>query len=80
MSAAIVDLNKLTEDERIHIIGTAATSGKRVGVLLESAALDRGKIERYVAKIKAAFPQVGVVERGPSGVANVEAVVFGLVQ
>lgn len=74
----VIDLHKIGEDERVRLIGNAAMMGKRVAVLLETAALEPGKIERYIQKVEQGYPRVTVVERARSPVCNVDTVVFGL--
>lgn len=51
----INDLEKLTEDERIELIGRNATQGHIIGVLLEAKLPD--KIIRYIEKLKSRFSE-----------------------
>lgn len=57
---AYADLGHLKEDDRIKAIGEAAMRGKTVGFVTDA---DPGKADRYIAKIKAAFPHVVVIAR-----------------
>ena len=53
---AYADLHPLAEDARIQAIGTAASAGLTVGVLLERD--EPEKIARYIRKLAEAFPRV----------------------
>ena len=56
------DLYKLKEDDRIDLIGHCAMHKlMTVGFVLE----DDAKAERYIAKLKAKFPQIVIHEKGP---------------
>lgn len=58
-----VDLHKQSEKERIMMVGKAA-KGRMVNFVVETNA----KADRYIAQLKADFPDVRVVERfvGPA--------------
>ena len=69
-----MDIANLTEDQRCHLIGHQAADGKVVGFVVE----DSDKADRYLAKIKAEFPQVIELERVPGPVPNTILVRVGL--
>lgn len=72
---AMVDLFKVSEDERITIIADMVLTGERIAILLEDEKLAPGKIQRYIGKIRALVPGVKVdIVAGP--VANVSTVTF----
>jgi len=54
------DMAAFSEDTRIMAIGRAARSGKSVGCIVETDDVDgcNGKADRYIAKIKARFPEL----------------------
>ena len=56
------DLADLPEDQRIVIIGNAATSGNIVGIALED---DEQKIARYIEKLTERFPKVRHISTDP---------------
>ena len=56
------DLHKLPEDDRIDVIGHAATvCGKIVGVLVD----DDTKADRYIQKLAAKFPAARLLSKAP---------------
>ena len=72
-----VDLHNLSEDARIEMIGHRAVDHKeRVAFVVE----DDEKADRYVAKLKAKFPSVSVVERFAGPVPGVITVKVAEVQ
>lgn len=57
---ALVDLHKLTEDQRIDHIGHVVTAhGKTVAICVDATP---GKAERYVRKLKRKFPGVTLID------------------
>jgi hypothetical protein len=59
MKPPFADLGDLDEDKRIDIIGNAVCkSGGVVGFVTDA---EPGKPERYIAKLKAKFPEIVVV-------------------
>jgi hydrogenase maturation factor HypF (carbamoyltransferase family) len=56
----ITDLYRLTEDERIKLIGEAAAAGGTVGVFIDA---DRKKIGRYVTKVTRRYPTVQLIDQ-----------------
>lgn len=69
------DLYELTEDERIAVIGRAATGGQSVGVCLEKD--EPAKIERYIEKVTKRYPEVAVLSRIDGPVPSVVTIKFG---
>ena len=62
MTPPYLDLHAIEEDKRIDLIGHRVVVHKdRVGFFVD----DDAKADRYVAKLKAKFPSISVVERGP---------------
>lgn len=55
------DVHGLPEDERIRQIGEAAMIGKVVSFVTDS---DDGKMERYLFKLLAQFPDLKLLDRG----------------
>lgn len=64
-----VDMQKLTEDERIHVVGHTLTCKKcakrlqekgRVALLVDN---EPEKVERYIKKLTDKFPSVYVANR-----------------
>ena len=68
------DLFKLSEDERIKVIGSIVMSlpvGKVVGFVTE----DEGdKAERYATKLIAAYPLIEVIDSSPGPIPNTKLV------
>lgn len=73
----LIDLYRLSEDERIDMIGKIAMSGKIIGVMVDGDKVDPGKADRYVSKVRAKFPNVREVERFAGPVKNVTTIKFG---
>lgn len=73
-----VDLYVLSENDRIRAIGSLASTGQRIGVLLEDEQLCPGKITRYIKKITERYPTVSVLARGKGPVPDVELLEFGV--
>jgi hypothetical protein len=65
------DIHRLKEDDRIAMIGTAAMRGGVIAFLTDS---DPGKVERYIAKLLAKFPELTVIDQTDGPVANVVTV------
>jgi hypothetical protein len=61
MANFIGDLHRLTEDQRIMLIGTRAMTGQVVGFIVE----DNEKADRYMRKLIDRFPLLHEKERGP---------------
>jgi hypothetical protein len=55
------DLGDLDEDSRIEIIGRAVMEQRKTVAVVTDA--DLGKADRYIAKLKAKFPEIVVVAR-----------------
>lgn len=69
------DLADLPEDARIDIIGrTVVELGKTVAVCLDD---QPAKVERYIAKLRARFPAVVVLEQITGPVAGVITLKLG---
>ncbi len=62
-----VDLRKLTEDEQIRVLGSTASTGKRIGFTL--TANNTAKKARFLSELARLFPECKVEEIGllPSG-------------
>lgn len=72
---AFLDTHKLSEDQRIDVIGHAVTEhGKTVAVCVDDVV---GKPERYIKKLKERFPGVVVLERVKGPVAGVVTIRVG---
>lgn len=65
------DLADLPEDDRIAIIGQTAMKG---GVIAFCVDADRGKADRYMAKLLNLFPDLEEMERFSGPVPNVVTV------
>lgn len=63
---AYADVADHPEDDRIRMIGKAASAGALVGFIVE----DDPKADRYIAKLAKMFPLVSVVDRMPGPVKN----------
>lgn len=61
MKKPFYDLHRLSESDRIEMIGTTASSGKSAGFVLEN---DDEKIARYLAAFAARFPDLKVTRLG----------------
>jgi hypothetical protein len=68
------DLHKISEDDRIALIGSAAMS-KVVGVMVDAEPAD--KAPRYVKKVLERFPGVQHIDTGPGPTAGIVLVRFG---
>lgn len=56
------DLKNLSEDERITLIGRAATVHKKIiGVIVD----DQKKADRYIKKLTAQFPDIEIISQFP---------------
>ena len=72
---AMIDLFKMSEDERITLIADMILTGNRVPLILEDEKLAPGKIQRYIDKVRLLVPSVKAeVVAGP--VENVSTVTF----
>jgi hypothetical protein len=69
------DLHEMPEDQRIDLIGLAASKGKVIGVLLERH--EPAKVERYIRKVTERYPNVIVIERVNGPTAKVVTIKFG---
>lgn len=72
----MLDLYRLTENERIKLIAAMLKEGP-VPILLESDALAPGKIDRYIRKVRMHCPNAEAT-RSAGPVDNVETVTFRL--
>lgn len=59
---SMLDLHRLSEDDRIRLVAAAIKEGKTIGVLVDDVP---GKPDRYLRKIRALVPDVQVIYRGP---------------
>lgn len=72
---AVVDLHRLSEDERIDAIGHVVTEhGKTVGVCVDD---QPEKVARYIRKLKARFPGVAVLSQNKGPVPGVVTIRVG---
>lgn len=72
---AFVDMHRLSEDQRIEMIGHTVTEhGKTVGVCVDD---EPGKPERYVRKMQRRFPTVVLLDRIKGPVKGVVTLKFG---
>lgn len=78
MADHIKDLYRLSEDERVRVIGETASEGKSVGVMFERD--QPAKVERYIQKVIVRYPTVCVLERIDGPAAHLVTVKFGRVQ
>jgi hypothetical protein len=64
--AAYIDLHSIDEDKRIDTIGHAVMVHRSIADVITDA--EPGKAERYIAKLKAKFPGIQILERfdGPT--------------
>jgi len=58
----VADLQALSEDQRIDLIGTRVQEGNVVGFMLEKS--DPLKIERYIRKLTTRYPGTRVISKG----------------
>lgn len=75
-----LDLHKISEDERIQIIGkTAMASDKPLQFLVDadSTPEGKGKAARYISKLAQHFPDLKVIEIAAGPVPNVTSVKVG---
>jgi hypothetical protein len=69
------DLHKLSEDERIEVIGhTVTVHGKTVAVCVDDV---QAKVDRYVQKLQARFPGVVILDITKGPVAGVRTIRVG---
>jgi len=63
----ILDMHRVSEDERIDIIGNRCllAMGQEVKFAVDDDSNEPGKADRYVAKLKARFPSLVEVRRKP---------------
>jgi hypothetical protein len=59
---AALDLHKLTEEDRIRMIGRSVINPTRMNAFVVE---DDAKADRYIAKLKAMFPEIRVIDRQP---------------
>jgi hypothetical protein len=72
---AFLDLHRLSEDQRIDMIGHTVTEhGKTVAVCVDDIT---GKPERYIAKVQKLFPGVAVLGQFKGPTPGVVTIKFG---
>ncbi len=69
------DLHNLDEDGRIEVIGKMAMEKRQIVAFFTDA--DPGKADRYIAKLKAKFPGIRIVDFFAGPVANVVTIKVG---
>jgi hypothetical protein len=75
-ATALIDMHKMSEDERIQYMGTLVMENQMTfPVLLDD---DGGKkCDRYIAKLKFNFPGIQILERGKHEIPGVEYIIIG---
>lgn len=64
---AVLDMHRMSEHERIDTIGNRCllNIGREVKFAVDDDTNEPGKADRYVGKLKARFPSIVEVRRGP---------------
>lgn len=62
-ATVMMDMHKLSEDQRISLIADHVHAHGRATFMVDGDSYDKGKADRYVAKIKARCPRIYEVER-----------------
>lgn len=64
---AALDMHRMSEHERIDTIGNRCllSIGREVKFAIDDDANEPGKADRYIAKLRARFPSIVEVRRGP---------------
>ena len=81
MVKAAFDMSKFTDEQRIEFIGKTIMKAPKgsgdkpllVGVIVDNAA----KAARYVALMKAQFPEVRHIDTQPAGIDETQTIRFG---
>lgn len=63
MKPRFADLGRMSEDDRIKVIGETVMMGQTVGIWIESDQPD--KIARYIRKVQERYPAITVVGQYP---------------
>lgn len=63
MSGAIINMCRAEEDERIEIIGQVAMRERCAEFMVDGDAIEKGKADRYVRKLRERFPRLVETER-----------------
>lgn len=60
---AYIDAHKVSEDERIRLIGNVAMTRGRAEFCVDGDTREKGKADRYMRKIRERFPRLREAQR-----------------